>query len=65
MKPQNRTPKLITTCLVSAVITSIALAPAYAQVRTARRHVLHIDQTWPWAETITTAHGRLCALPVP
>ena len=28
-------------------------------------HVLHIDSTWPWAQTITTAHPRLRALPVP
>lgn len=41
------------------------LATAGRLVRTARRHVLHIDQTWPWAETITTAHARLRALPVP
>jgi hypothetical protein len=41
------------------------LATAGRLVRTARRNVLHIDQTWPWAETLTTAHGRLCALPVP
>lgn len=41
------------------------LATAGRLVRTARRRVLHIDATWPWAETITTAHARLCALPVP
>ena len=41
------------------------LATAGRLVRSARRHVLHIDSTWPWAETITAAHGRLCALPVP
>jgi hypothetical protein len=41
------------------------LATAGRLVRTARRHVLHIDSTWPWAQTITTAHTRLCALPVP
>jgi hypothetical protein len=41
------------------------LATAGRLVRTARRHVLHIDPTWPWAATITTAHARLCALPVP
>ena len=40
------------------------LATAGRLVRTARRHVLHIDSTWPWAETITTAHTRLRA-PVP
>lgn len=34
-------------------------------VRSARRVVLHIDPTWPWADTITTAHTRLCALTVP
>jgi hypothetical protein len=41
------------------------LATAGRLVRTARRHVLHIDPTWPWAEAITTAHTRLSALPVP
>jgi Transposase DDE domain group 1 len=41
------------------------LATAGRLVRTARRRVLHIDQTWPWAETITTAHARLRALPMP
>jgi hypothetical protein len=41
------------------------LATAGRLVRTARRRVLHIDSTWPWAEAITTAHARLCALPVP
>ena len=41
------------------------LATAGRLVRTARRHVLHIDSTWPWAETITTAHTRLRALPIP
>jgi len=41
------------------------LATAGRLVRTARRRVLHIDQTWPWAETITAAHARLRALPVP
>lgn len=41
------------------------LATAGRLVRSARRHVLHIDSTWPWAETITTAHTRLRALPVP
>jgi hypothetical protein len=41
------------------------LATAGRLVRSARRRVLHIDSTWPWAETITTAHARLCALPVP
>jgi DDE family transposase len=34
-------------------------------VTTARRRILKIDPTWPWAEVITTAHARLCALPVP
>ncbi|WP_214370463.1 transposase [Pseudonocardia sp. H11422] len=29
------------------------------------RSALHIDSTWPWATVITTAHARLCALPVP
>jgi hypothetical protein len=41
------------------------LATAGRLVRSARRHVLHIDPTWPWTTTITTAHARLCALPVP
>ena len=41
------------------------LATAGRLVRTARRRVLHIDPTWPWATAITTAHARLCALPVP
>jgi Transposase DDE domain group 1 len=41
------------------------LATAGRLVRTARRHILHIDSTWPWATTITTAHARLCALPAP
>jgi len=41
------------------------LATAGRLVRTARRRVLHIDSTWPWAQTITTAHTRLCSLPVP
>ena len=41
------------------------LATAGRLVRSARRRVLHIDSTWPWAEVITTAHTRLCALPVP
>ena len=34
-------------------------------VRSARRRVLHIDPAWPWADTVTTAHARLAALPVP
>jgi len=33
--------------------------------RSARRRVLHIDPAWPWADTVTTAHARLAALPVP
>lgn len=41
------------------------LATAGRIVHTARRHVLHIDPTWPWAATITAAHARLRALPVP
>ncbi len=41
------------------------LATVGRLVRTARRHVLHIDPTWPWATTITTAHARLCTLSVP
>ena len=34
------------------------LATAGRLIRTARRHVLHIDPAWPWAATITTAHAR-------
>ena len=41
------------------------LAVAGRIVRTARRRILHIDPAWPWANTIITAHTRLCALPVP
>jgi hypothetical protein len=41
------------------------LAVAGRLVRTARRHILKIDPAWPWADTITTAHKRLAALPVP
>jgi Transposase DDE domain group 1 len=41
------------------------LATAGRLVRSARRHILHIDPTWPWAETITSAHARLCALAIP
>jgi hypothetical protein len=41
------------------------LAVAGRLVRTARRVILKIDPAWPWADTITTAHARLCALPVP
>ena len=41
------------------------LAVAGRLVRTGRRRVLHIDPDWPWATTITTAHARLAALPVP
>ncbi len=41
------------------------LATAGRLVRTARQRVLHIDSTWPWADTITTAHTRLRALGVP
>jgi hypothetical protein len=41
------------------------LATAGRLVRSARRHILHIDPTWPWAETITNAHARLCALAFP
>ncbi len=41
------------------------LAVAGRIVRTARRHILHIDPAWPWAEVITTAHARLMALPGP
>lgn len=31
-------------------------------VRTARRTILKISQTWPWAEIITTAHHQHRAL---
>ncbi len=41
------------------------LATAGRLVRSARRRILHIDSSWPWAEVITAAHARLCALPVP
>ena len=41
------------------------LAVAGRIVRTARRRVLRIDPAWPWADVITTAHQRLCALPAP
>jgi DDE family transposase len=41
------------------------LAVAGRIVRTARRHILHIDPAWPWAQMITTAHARLMALPAP
>jgi hypothetical protein len=45
--------------------TRLALpATAGRLVRSARRRVLHIDPTWPWADTISTAHIRLRALPV-
>ena len=41
------------------------LAIAGRLVRTARRHILHIDPAWPWADTITTAHARLPRSPSP
>jgi hypothetical protein len=41
------------------------LAVAGRIVRTARRRILRIDTAWPWADAITTAHARLCALPAP
>jgi hypothetical protein len=31
-------------------------------VRTARRHLLHIPTTWPWADAVITAHHRLTTL---
>jgi len=34
-------------------------------VHTARGRILHIDSAWPWAETITSGHARLCGLPAP
>ena len=41
------------------------LAVAGRLVTTARRRILKIDPHWPWAQTITTAHARLLALPAP
>jgi hypothetical protein len=41
------------------------LAVAGRIVRTARRRILHIDPAWPWADAISTAHARLCALHAP
>jgi hypothetical protein len=41
------------------------LATAGLLVRSARRHILHIDPTWPWADTINRAHAHLTALAVP
>ena len=41
------------------------MAVAGRIVRTGRRAILKVDRAWPWADTITTAHARLCALPVP
>jgi len=41
------------------------LAVAGRIMRTARHRILHIDSAWPWADAITTAHTRLCALPTP
>jgi Transposase DDE domain group 1 len=41
------------------------LAMAGRIVHTARRRVRQIDPAWPWADVITTAHQRLCALPAP
>jgi hypothetical protein len=38
------------------------LSVAGRLVRTARRTVLKIPDTWPWAREITTAHARLAAL---
>ncbi|MGH3993842.1 MAG: IS1380 family transposase, partial [Pseudonocardiaceae bacterium] len=38
------------------------LAVAGRLVRTARRTLLKIPQTWPWAHQITTAHARLATL---
>jgi hypothetical protein len=34
-------------------------------VRTARRAILRIAQTWPWAGELATAYARLAALPQP
>ncbi len=39
------------------------LAVAGRLVRTARRRLLKIPGTWPWATEITTAHARLAAFP--
>jgi hypothetical protein len=41
------------------------LATAGRLVRTARRHILHIDPCWPWTEAITRAHARLMSLADP
>jgi hypothetical protein len=41
------------------------LAVAGRIVRTARRHLLHIDPNRPWADLITTGHTRLAALAAP
>jgi Transposase DDE domain group 1 len=41
------------------------LAVAGRIVRTARRHLLHIDPNWPWADLIITGHRRLAALAAP
>jgi len=41
------------------------LAVAGRLVRAGRRTTLKIDPNWPWATTITLAHTRLRALPVP
>jgi hypothetical protein len=41
------------------------LAVAGRIVRSARRHILHIDPNWPWADLITTGHTRLAALAAP
>ena len=52
-----------------AVRTETAPAAHPGRGRTARAHrpttTLKIDPAWPWADTITTAHTRLRALPVP
>ena len=34
-------------------------------IRTARRHLLRIPTTWPWADAITSAHQHLAALAPP
>lgn len=39
------------------------LATAGRLVRSARRRILNINPTWPWAEAITAAHARLRASP--
>ncbi|GLY70837.1 transposase [Amycolatopsis taiwanensis] len=37
-------------------------AVAARLIRTARRRILKIPETWPWAHAVTSAHHRLTAL---